>query len=1241
MPNSKKLLSRLENLFPAQQVRPLAKDNRATGEPLAAATSGESGLPPTLAPALPPGSPEGGPFADQQRARGLAELPAMPTGWTWETDAQGTHLACSPEVEAVLGFTSSEMLSRSLTSLTTDSEAQRQLVEALSAGRPIMDLTIPSRGRDGQAFTLILNARPNHEEDGRLAGYRGITYAMPHAEAPAPQPIETREPRESLGLGRVIAASHPPTTGEPISEEEGALRTGSVRAIAEAWQAFIQQQTEHAWGYETSEAGLSPLGEDVTPEMAEALARGQRVLRVSKNPSDESVTEDAGRALAIPIQLQGQTIGALNFYDERGHNAWSEDDLALVHTVAEQLGLALENTRLFNETRDYLTKQTLLYEVTRAAASATNVTQALQSAADALGRVLPDSSIAILLLDKDDLTLRIRASVGFPADMVERLAVRVGEGITGWSAQNNQPVRVGDVRQDPRYLVSTSAMRSEAAVPLALGQQVIGVINVESPRLNAFTERDVRLLSTLAGTLSAIIVNNNLLEQIDQERERLALLYDVLRQLTQSLDLDTVINLALQTAPRLGAQYAYILVLGETKEEDTFRSTVPGMEELPPAQALELAHAIVNDGLESWVLKNRRTALVKDTRLDRRWNTGLLLQQPTQRVRSVISVPLQTQRGSLTGALAYTHTLPNAFSEEQLPLIESLASQVTVALENAYLHGQMRRQRSNAQTLARVTQTVSRALNENELLNVLAHELHETYVPEGVCLFRWEAGANTLIPLAVRLHPETTLKDWPVVGQPIPAVERPDLLTAIQTRAGHIRHRWPDRLLTESMVHPLLYGGDVEGVVEVVNTGHTHGLGQDEFDLFRAILAAATSALQNARLYALQRETAERLAEVDRLKSQFLANMSHELRTPLNSIIGFSRVLLKGIDGPVNEVQSQDLASINNAGHHLLSLINSILDMAKIEAGKMELVFDEVDLHEVIDTTLSTTTALIKEKPIRLEKDVARNLPSVRGDSLRLRQVMLNLLSNAAKFTEHGAITVRARLAPGSTAPMGVQRFAEVSVIDTGAGIAKEDLPKLFEAFSQVDPSPTRKTGGTGLGLSICRHLVELHGGRIWVESEPGQGSSFFFTLPIHEPEAGEPPPVAADGEEHAGLPVILAVDDDPGVINLYRRYVEPHGYKLVGLTRSAEALERAQEARPGVILLDVLMPNKDGWEVLAEFKQTEATRDIPVIMCTLIGDREHALRLGAADYLIKPILESDLLRALNKLPTRAAPVTR
>jgi CheY-like chemotaxis protein len=248
--------------------------------------------------------------------------------------------------------------------------------------------------------------------------------------------------------------------------------------------------------------------------------------------------------------------------------------------------------------------------------------------------------------------------------------------------------------------------------------------------------------------------------------------------------------------------------------------------------------------------------------------------------------------------------------------------------------------------------------------------------------------------------------------------------------------------------------------------------------------------------------------------------------------------------------------------------------------------------------------------------------------------VLLNVLANAAKFTDNGSITLRAQPVQAVAPHTGrLEPYVELSIIDTGLGMAPEDLPKLFEPFSQVDASATRKVGGTGLGLSICRQLVELHNGRIWVESEEGHGSTFTFILPVSQPDA-QPAEAARPGHDSgAPAPIVLVVDDDQAVTGLYRRYLEPNGYRVIGVSKSTEAMTRAAELRPVCILLDVLMPNKDGWQVLADLKRSEITRDIAVIMCTLVSDPERAYALGAADYLHKPILEADLLRALHKLP--------
>lgn len=267
--------------------------------------------------------------------------------------------------------------------------------------------------------------------------------------------------------------------------------------------------------------------------------------------------------------------------------------------------------------------------------------------------------------------------------------------------------------------------------------------------------------------------------------------------------------------------------------------------------------------------------------------------------------------------------------------------------------------------------------------------------------------------------------------------------------------------------------------------------------LVEAVAQQLGTAIQDARTHSLTQTALEEMREADRLKTQFLANMSHELRTPLNSIIGFSRVILKGIDGPITDLQEQDLRAIYNAGLHLLGLINDILDLTKIEARKMDLTFGEVDLREVIRSVMATAVGLVKDKPIELAVQIPEDLPRLQADALRVRQILLNLISNAAKFTERGRIGVSARVMNSATSPE-----IEVSVSDTGLGIDRKAQAKLFEPFTQVDASTARRTSGTGLGLSICRHLVELHGGRIWVDSAPGQGSTFFFTLPLQPPDS-------------------------------------------------------------------------------------------------------------------------------------------
>jgi signal transduction histidine kinase/DNA-binding response OmpR family regulator len=421
-----------------------------------------------------------------------------------------------------------------------------------------------------------------------------------------------------------------------------------------------------------------------------------------------------------------------------------------------------------------------------------------------------------------------------------------------------------------------------------------------------------------------------------------------------------------------------------------------------------------------------------------------------------------------------------------------------------------------------------------------------------------------------------------------------------------------DRLLV-----PIRVQDEILGVLAFEGPGQGKPWADRDIEMATAISQQLAVTLQDARSAQLTQQALEEMREADRLKTQFLANMSHELRTPLNSIIGFSRVILKGIDGPVNETQEQDLKAIHSAGLHLLGLINDILDVSKIEAGKMELTFGEVDLAEIVHGVMSTAIALVKEKPIDLRTDIQEGLPLVQADSIRVRQILLNLVSNSAKFTDQGYIEVSAHLIEESEEPEVL-----VAVADTGTGISLIDQAKLFEPFSQVDASPTRKTGGTGLGLSICRHLVELHGGTIWVESTPAEGSVFYFTLPVTQP-LGEP--------EAGQAPLVLAVDDHPSVLARYRATFESLGYRFQALPQADGALELAAQLQPGLIVIDPHLPTQAAWGLIQGLRASAPTRGIPLVLGSFTPDSGRAYRLHADDVLPWPVSSEVLAEALKR----------
>jgi len=502
---------------------------------------------------------------------------------------------------------------------------------------------------------------------------------------------------------------------------------------------------------------------------------------------------------------------------------------------------------------------------------------------------------------------------------------------------------------------------------------------------------------------------------------------------------------------------------------------------------------------------------------------------------------------------------------------------------------------------------------------------------------------------------------------------------------------------------------------------------KSKMELEKELTRRARLLEEREELVALLQKANKQLKELDTLKSAFIANMSHELRTPMNAIIGYTDLLLDEVDGPLNDDQKTSLKKVAANARHLLQLINDVLDISKIESGKIELKPKQVDLKELIDGIMVTFEPLILKKGLSFSMDIEQEAEKLYVDEDKAKQILINLISNAVKFTHQGGISIKAKVSERGKDKDGNPQFIEISVTDTGIGIKEEDLDKIFDKFAQADISTTRQYEGTGLGLSIVRGLVALHKGMVWAESEVGKGSTFYVLLPFKKEVFEQPGPVIEEKMAEAlaqyfevpkevflqdptyegklvrcwdytqcghvncpeyGSPekrcwlvlgthckgikigsypekadacrlcevvrdlvlhkeplipeipktsgkekVVLAIDDNPDAIDLIRKYLE-RDYKVIGILSSEEAIKKAKEIKPVAITLDIMMPKKDGWQVLRELKEDEETKDIPVIIVSIIDNKTLAFSLGATDYFVKPLDGHSLLRKIKTIET-------
>jgi signal transduction histidine kinase/CheY-like chemotaxis protein len=710
---------------------------------------------------------------------------------------------------------------------------------------------------------------------------------------------------------------------------------------------------------------------------------------------------------------------------------------------------------------------------------------------------------------------------------------------------------------------------------------------------------------------------------------------------------DTLREVLSVTADLTRAERASLFLLDP--DGQVTRSIIPRAS-ATPSQKQTTASRLMDKGLAGWSVRHRQPILIPDTLQDERW---LPTQDALSSTRSALVVPIIGVE-QVEGVLTLTHSTPEHFGEDALQLMQLAASQMALSIRNAQLYEAQRRLAIRQSTLYQVLRAVGGYLDPRSVARAAVETVAQlTDWPAVSIVLPDESGTQLLVQAtAGRVSDYESwdlAPDTGIIGRAF-RTGRPQHVPDVRADPDYL----PGHPTTRSELDLPIRRR--ERVLGVLNVESDQPAAFEESDLRLAELLAETIALalDNAHLYsAAQQEIAERkqaeealrLAKeaaesANRSKSTFLANMSHELRTPLSAIIGYSEILQEEFEGTPQANYLVDLERIRMGGVRLLGIIQDILDLARIEAGKITLDLDAFDVPTLVQELVPIVQSKAEANANSLTIDCPDDLGDMVADRVKVRQILLNLLDNAAKFTHEGQITLQAR--PGAI--VDGREWVRFLVSDTGIGLTQEQLERLFQPFTQVDPTATRTYGGTGLGLAISRHFCRMMGGEITVDSEPGKGSTFTVRLPAQVESRPAPADYVPTETHTVSRPLrvgtrtppgsgctVLVIDDDPDTRALISRHLHREGWRVECASGGIEGLERAITLHPDIIILDILMPDMDGWTVLTALRAQPDLAHIPVILATIIEDQSRGFALGASEYLIKPLDGTRLSQVLRR----------
>jgi signal transduction histidine kinase len=871
----------------------------------------------------------------------------------------------------------------------------------------------------------------------------------------------------------------------------------------------------HGYSPEVSKVSVSRRGYPMAPGRGSAAARSILNGTVEEIPdifADRDYTHghiakdmNYRSIVAVPMLKDGRPIGAIAIArSQTGH--FPERHIDLLRTFASQAVIAIENTRLLSELRESLQQQTATAEVLKVISRSTfDLQTVLDTLTASAARLCEADRGSIMQRDGD--VYKLASNYGFSRDAelyaLDHPLVPDRGSVTGRAALEGRAIHIPDVLSDPEYdatgYLKAFVYRTILGVPLLREGTTIGVFVLTHDEVNPFTEKQIELVTTFADQAVIAMENARLLSELRQSLEQQTATADVLKVISRStFDLQPVLDTLVESATRLcEAQNALIFL----RDGELYR-VVARYGFSSEFQQYFQEHPISLDpgSTTGRAVLTCKVVHIPDVLADPEYT--LHDAQKIGKYRATMSVPL-LRNGIPIGAISIGKAAAGAFTTKQIELVTTFADQAVIAIENVRLFDEVQaRTRELSQSvgelraLGEVSQAVNSTLDLQTVLSTIVAKAAQLSGTETGAIYGYDEQAREfrlratygmdqeLIDALTQRHIDLDDPNIAEVFAQREPIQVSDLkeeaaseLNKIVLRAGY-RAR---------MVAPLLRGEDIVGML-VVRRRMPGEFAKNIVDIIKTFAAQSALAIQNARLFHEIEDKSRQLAEASQHKSQFLANMSHELRTPLNAILGYTELMADGAYGEPSEKMLGILKRLESNGKHLLGLINDVLDLSKIEAGQLELELSDYSVQDIAQTVRSTLEPLAADKKLAFKVEMAPELPPGRGDGRRLTQVLINLVGNAIKFTDAGEVAIKAEADNGAF---------YVSVRDTGPGISAADQTKLFQEFQQADNTITRKKGGTGLGLAISKRIVEMHGGKIWVESQPGHGSTFAFTLPV------------------------------------------------------------------------------------------------------------------------------------------------